>query len=342
MCIPGSRNSAGHSFKSMTEKSLKDGESSFSVRPLREERTGRIFTTGHISVLQKEVIQYLNPRPGDNFIDGTCGNAGHALDILKNIGEAGKILTLDLDEQALARAKEKVAAAGGSRASQVIFVNDNFAHLAEAVRQNNFSPVNGILADIGMSSEQLENSGRGFSFLRDEALDMRFSVKQDLTASGIINQWTGEELEEILREYGEERFARRISRQIINNRKLKPILTTRELVSVIALAVPVRYQHARIHFATRTFQALRIAVNDELRNLKSFLPQAVDILARDGRLAVISFHSLEDRIVKRFFREQAQADRLKILTKRPITPSLEEQIINPRSRSAKLRAAAKL
>jgi len=296
----------------------------------------------HISVLQKEIIQYLSPRPGDNFIDGTCGGAGHTLDILKNIGEEGKILALDLDSHALASAQERVAAAGGSRQNQIVFVNENFARVAQVVEANNFRPVKGILVDLGMSSDQLEGSGRGFSFLRDEPLDMRFSIKQDLTAAAIVNQWSGQDIEEILRAYGEERFARRISQQIINSRRLKTILTTQELVRVIARAVPARWQHARIHFATRTFQALRIAVNDELGNLKNFLPQAVDVLEPGGRLAVISFHSLEDRIVKRFFQEKAGAGQLEILTKRPITPGDQEQQLNPRSRSAKLRVAAKL
>jgi 16S rRNA (cytosine1402-N4)-methyltransferase len=193
-----------------------------------------------------------------------------------------------------------------------------------------------------MSSEQLAESGRGFSFLKDEPLDMRYSLKQKLTAREIINQWDQRALEEIFQKYGEERRAREISRIIIKNRKLKPILTTRELIDTIALVIPKKFQYARIHFATRIFQALRIAVNDELENLQRFLPQAINILTKEGRLVIVSFHSLEDRIVKRFFQQQAKEEKIQILTKKPVVPTFDEIKINPRSRSAKLRAALKI
>jgi len=296
----------------------------------------------HIPVLLKEIIKYSDPRPGENFIDGTCGGGGHTVEILPRIGKEGKILCLDLDEDALVRASQNIAAQNKDLSERVFFANDNFANLEAVVSKNNFSPVNVILVDLGMSSDQLEESSRGFSFLKDEPLDMRFSIKQELTAGEIVNQWPQDELEKIFREYGEEKFARRISQQIVSARKLKPILTTGRLVLEIVQAVPKRFQYGRIHFATRSFQALRIAVNDELGNLEKFLPQAINILADGGRLVLISFHSLEDRIVKNFFRTQAKEGKLRILTKKPITPSTEEIQTNPRSRSAKLRAALKL
>jgi len=296
----------------------------------------------HIPVLTEEVIRYLNPRPGENFIDGTCGRGGHTLAILKNIGEDGRILGIDLDNKALEQTKQKIKTESASLLSNLILVEDNFANLEKTVRQKNFGPINGILLDLGMSSEQLEESGRGFSFLKDEPLDMRFSEGQGLSAVEIVNQWLPRELEKILKEYGEERFAGRIAKEIIRIRKIKLILRTGELVRTIALAVPKKYQHGRIHFATRTFQALRIVVNDELENLQKFLPQAVKVLKAGGRLVIISFHSLEDRIVKNFFREQARQGKVEILTKKPAVPAPEEILKNPRSRSAKLRAAQKL
>jgi len=294
----------------------------------------------HIPVLKKEVIKYLDPRPGENFIDGTCGSAGHSSEILKLIGPGGRILCLDLDKGAIEYLRKKFDRE--REENRIILINDNFANLEKIVRDNNFSPVNGILLDLGMSSDQLERSGRGFSFLKDELLDMRFSVHGDLTAETIVNKWPETEIEKILKDYGQELFARGIACQIAKSRKLKQIKTTEELVKIIALGIPRRYQYGRTNFATRTFQALRIAVNDELGSLNKFLPQAFNILITGGRLAVISFHSLEDRIVKFFFRAEAQKGRIEILTKKPIAPSFEEITLNSRSRSAKLRAIKKL
>ncbi|MBL7155349.1 MAG: 16S rRNA (cytosine(1402)-N(4))-methyltransferase RsmH, partial [Candidatus Portnoybacteria bacterium] len=204
-------------------------------------------------------------------------------------------------------------------------------------------PINGILFDLGMSSWQIEEKGRGFSFRKNEPLDMRFGNRtSNLTAEEIINQWPEEELIKIFQEYGEERYARRIAYRVCQTRQIQPIKTTNQLVEIIQQAVPNRYQHRRIHFATRIFQALRIAVNDELNNLKKALPQALEILEKNGKLVIISFHSLEDRIVKIFFREAAKEGNLKILTKKPIRPGQVEIDLNPRSRSAKLRVALKL
>ena len=290
----------------------------------------------HISVLRQEVLEMLDPKPGENFIDGTCGAAGHARDILERLGTGGRLMCFDLDEAALDAAAKKMS--GDER---VIFINDNFKNLATAVALHNFSPVHGILLDLGFSSDQLEASQRGFSFQKNEPLDMRLNPKQELTAREIVNQWDGRALEKIFQEYGEERRARFISEAIIRFRQIKPIMTTGELVAAIAAATPAKAQHAKLHFATRIFQALRIAVNDELNNLATALPAAQEVLAPGGRLAVISFHSLEDRIVKNFFRAQARTGHGQLLTKKPRGPSLAEVKANPRSRSAKLRAFKK-
>ena len=297
----------------------------------------------HIPVLQKEVIQYIDPKPNENFIDATIGGGGHALEILKRIGPSGKLMGIDLDESAIEKLKLK--AAGQEAEKRLILACDNFTNLEKIVRENNFGPVQGILADLGMSSGQLEESGRGFSFLKDEPLIMAYNKSQiadGLTAAGILSVKNKEELEKIFKEYGEERFARQIARKIVESRRIKPIRTTLELVNIIKSATPFWYHRLYLHPATRIFQALRIAVNDELNNLISFLPQALNVLVSGGRLIVISFHSLEDRIVKNLFKEKKQLGLIKILTKKVIKPTREETGINPRSRSAKLRAAVKL
>ncbi len=225
---------------------------------------------------------------------------------------------------------------------RLILVNDSYLNLKEIVKRQSFNRVNGILFDLGMSSWHLEESGRGFSFQRDEPLDMRYSIESSLKAEDIINGWREEEIEKILREYGEEMFSRRISREVIKTREKITIKTTFQLVETIKKATPFWYQRKRVHFATKTFQSLRIAVNNELENLKKALPQTQEVLEKGGKMVVISFHSLEDRIVKNFFREKAEENYLEILTKKPISPSIEEVRKNPRSRSSKLRAALKL
>ena len=285
----------------------------------------------HIPVLQKEVLEYLSPKPNQNFIDCTIGEAGHTLAILEKNKPEGKVLGIEWDIE-LYKNLSKLTI------NKLSLVNDNFVNLKEIVERERFKPVYGIIFDLGMSSWHLEESGRGFSFLRNEPLDMRFGVQNELTAEEIVNKWKAKDIEKVLEEYGEERFAKRIAKNIVEIRKFKPIETTFQLLDVIKKAVPGWYQHRKIHFATRTFQALRIAVNDELNNLRKALPQALEILEPGGRIVVISFHSLEDRIVKNFFANQ----KFKILTKKPITPSEEEIKINPRSRSAKLRAILKI
>ena len=285
----------------------------------------------HIPVLLKEVLRYLDPKPNENFIDCTFGFGGHSLAILKKNKPNGKVLGIELDKKELTQIKPQ---------ERLTLIQGNFSDLKEIVEKNNSYPISGVLFDLGLSSWQIEKSGRGFTFQKNEPLDMRFEDSQ-LTAGEIINNWPEKELENIFKEYGNERYARQIAKDIYQKRQRQKILTTKRLIEIIQGAVPRRYLYARIHFATRVFQALRIAVNDELNNLKKALPQAIEILEPKGRISVISFHSLEDKIVKNFFRDKAKGNLLKILTKKPIRPSLEEIKFNPRSRSARLRAAMK-
>ncbi len=285
----------------------------------------------HLPVLQKEVLQYLDPKPNENFIDCTLGEGGHALAILERILPQGKVLGIDWSPELIQKLKG---------IHNLILVCDNFANLREMVKRKEFKSVQGILFDLGISSWHLEESKRGFSFLRNEPLDMRYHPQNPLTAEKLLNYSSALEIEKILTEFGEERFAKEIAQKIVGQRRIKPIKTTFQLVRIIQEAVPSWYHHRKIHLATKTFQALRLAVNDELTNLESALPQAWEILKPGGGLVIISFHSLEDRIVKNFYRHQSQIN-LKILTKKTIRPSQKEIKINPRSRSAKLRAAEK-
>jgi 16S rRNA (cytosine1402-N4)-methyltransferase len=285
----------------------------------------------HIPVLKKEVLQFLNPQPNENFIDCTINGGGHTAAILEKNRPRGKVLGIELDRELYRRLNSR-------RAERLILVNDSYVNLKEIVKKNNFGPVNGILFDLGLSSWQLEESGRGFTFQKYEPLDMRYDLSQELTAEKILNNYSQEEIERILREHGEERFSKRIAKKIIENR---PIKTTFDLVRVIRQTIP---QGQKIHPATRTFQALRIAVNQELDSLERALPQAEDILASGGRLVVISFHSLEDRIVKNFFKKSClplNKAKLTALTKKPIIPSEQEIKENLHSRSSKLRAGIK-
>jgi 16S rRNA (cytosine1402-N4)-methyltransferase len=307
----------------------------------------------HIPVLVKEVLEYLSPQSNENFIDCTFGNGGHSLEILKMIKPNGKILGIEWDEEIIKRLgdNDKRLVFG----ENLILINDNYANLQNIVQEKNFFPANGILFDLGMSSWDIEKSGRGFSFQKDEPLDMRYSAEQELTAEEIINKWPEEKLAEIFYKYGEERRARAIAKRIVVSREKKPIETTMDLTEIIQKAMPARQRLGagmaggptrlifnRIHPATRVFQAIRIAVNNELNNLEKGLAAALEILAPGGRMAVISFHSLEDRIVKNFFRDKKYSGELEILTKKPVVASAGEILENPRSRSAKLRAARKL
>jgi len=310
--------------------------------------------TVHKPVLLKEVIDYLDVRPDRNYIDGTIGGGGHAEAILHNNGPHGLLLGLDADQQAIARSGQRLQKYG----SRVILQNKNYKQITELTHAipNSFS-AHGILLDLGLSSDQLENGGRGFSFADSKPLDMRFDQSQEMTADQVIRNWPEEKLEKIFREYGEIRQARKLAKAIVHFRQnyIDSELSAADFAAEIVKVIP--RGKSKIHPATQVFQALRIAVNDELEGLKAFLPQAVDILEKRGRLVIISFHSLEDRIVKNFFREESRDcicpleipvcrcnhhARLKILTKKPLKASLAELKDNPRCRSALLRAAERL
>jgi len=320
----------------------------------------------HEPVLLKEVIKYLDSRLNQNFVDCTVGNGGHTLEIIKRLGSKGKILGIDLDIKAIKLVESRIK--NSEIKNRIILVQDNFKNLNKIIQKYKFHPVSGILLDLGISSSELQDRERGFSFQIDGPLDMRYKKdglggkgrlggeEGNLTAGEIVNQWPERELERIFREYGEERYSKQIASEIVKARKEKKIETTFSLVNIIEKIYRSKPK-PKIHFATKVFQALRIAVNDELNNLKEVLPQAIEVLEPGGRLVVISFHSLEDRIVKNFFRKEAHGcicppelpickcghkPRIKIITKKPIRPSLEEIKNNSRSRSAKMRVVEKL
>ncbi len=301
----------------------------------------------HIPVLLKETVEALAVQPGGRYVDCTLGAGGHAAAILEHSAPGGQLLGIEADPAAVARASSRLRRFDGS----VLIVNDNFVNLEDICREHDFVPVSGVLFDLGLSSLQLGAEGRGFSFQYEAPLDMRFSPTQATSAADIVNTASEAALARLLFEYGEEPRARQIARLIV---RARPLATTTELASLVARLAP---GHERIHPATRTFQALRIAVNEELTHLESALRQAVAILGHEGRLAVISYHSLEDRIVKNVLREEAQGclcppelpacvchhtPRLKLVTKGVVTPSPAEVEANPRARSAKLRVAERL
>ncbi len=294
----------------------------------------------HIPVLKKEVLEYLDPKPNENFVDATLGEAGHSLAILEKTKPDGKILGIDWGAEMIERLEPRIK--DYKLGDRIILIRDCFVNLKKIVEENNFKSINGILFDLGYSSWHIDESGKGLTFQKDEPLDMRLGSGQLVTAEEVINNWKGEDIERILKEYGDERFSKRIAMKIVETRKVKLIKTTFELIEVIRRAFPKTYKFGKSHFATRTFQAIRIAVNNELENLKIVLPQAIDVLESGGRVAVISFHSGEDRIVKNLFREKAKQGLVKILTKKPIQSSFEEIKENPRARTAKLRVAIKI
>lgn len=296
----------------------------------------------HIPVLKKEVLEYLNPKPNENFIDATIGFGGHTSVILERNKPKGKVLGIEADHEFCKLVKKEFSEKPyqAEIRERFILVNDSYINLKEIVKKYKFQPLKGILFDLGMSSWHLKESGRGFSFQKNEPLDMRYNQKNLETAERILNYRSFFEIEKILREYGEEEFSQKIAGNIVATRKLKPIRTTSQLVEIVKKSVPFWYRKQKRHFATFTFQALRIEVNDELNNLEKSLPQTLDVLAKGGRLVIISFHSLEDRIVKNFFLSKESYE-LDILTKKPVIPTNQEVKINPSSRSAKLRAAVK-
>ncbi|MCD4705714.1 16S rRNA (cytosine(1402)-N(4))-methyltransferase RsmH [bacterium] len=329
--------------------------------------------TIHKPVLLKEVIEYLNPQKGQNFIDCTLGGGGHSTAILNKIVPNGKILAIDLDKTAIDRFKSKVnPPAGGQKSNgfrvkhgmtknNIILVNDNFVNLEKIIKKYKFDKVSGIVVDFGFSSDQIKDENRGFSFLNSGLLSMKYNVQQKLSAEMIVNDYSKEELERIFKEYGEEPLSTKIADIIVKERKNKRIKTTTQLADIVQ---KVKKRYGKIHPATQIFQALRIETNNELQNIEEFLPQAVKALVKGGRLTVITFHSLEDRIVKKFFRknavnihacrdqEGAEADnsasaseenlRIKIINKRVIKPKWDEIKKNRKARSAKLRVIEKV
>ena len=289
----------------------------------------------HVPVLLQEAIEYLQVRPGTTVLDATLGLAGHASEIVRRLGPAGKFIGFDRDPQAMALAKAKldeVCREIGDRAPAVELIGEAFSAAPLHVAQGS---LDGMLADIGVSSLQLDEASRGFSFMADGVLDMRMDTRSGATAAQVVNEASERELADLIYEYGEERRSRRIARAIVRGR---PIVTTGQLARIVAQAAPAM-KSDRIHPATRTFQALRIHVNRELDEIKALVEAAPKLLKPSGRLVVIDFHSLEDRVLKDSLREGAQKGIWTVLTKKPVTPGEEEIEQNPRARSAKLRAA---
>lgn len=310
----------------------------------------------HIPVLLDEVLQYLDPQPDENLIDGTIGGGGHSKAILERTAPHGKLLGIDMDAEAIQACRMNLDKFG----ERVILERGNYLNFQALIAKHDFKPVNLFFLDLGISSKQLDDEMLGISFLRNSPLDMRLGGEEiagGVSAEKILNEYSEEKIFNMIKDYGEERYARNIARKIVEVRREKRIESTKELVDIIAAAVPGKYKHGRIHFATRTFQALRIAVNAELVNLEKVLPKIMEEMEVGGRIGIISFHSLEDRIVKRFFAQESRdcicgpdvpvcvcghKKRLELVTKKPARPTPQEMDRNPRSRSAKLRVAKKI
>ncbi|OHA18527.1 MAG: 16S rRNA (cytosine(1402)-N(4))-methyltransferase [Candidatus Taylorbacteria bacterium RIFCSPHIGHO2_01_FULL_46_22b] len=294
----------------------------------------------HTSVLLQQAIEGLNISAGGIFVDATVGSAGHSLAVCRAFGSSVRLIGLDADPERV-RASGEVLKSAGCNAE---VVHENFRNIDQVLLKLKVTSASAILFDLGLNSEQLGPTGRGFSFRYDEPLIMTFTqpTQETLTAREIVNQFDEEAIANIIYQNGEERYSRRIARAIVERRKIQPIETTAELAKIVAESVPRAYAHGRINPATKTFQALRIAVNDELNALSEGIAKSFTLLSSGGRLAVISFHSLEDRIVKQFFKSQAVAGLGNLITKKPLTPSLTETNENPRSRSAKLRIIEKI
>jgi 16S rRNA (cytosine1402-N4)-methyltransferase len=302
---------------------------------------------GHVPVLLDEVLYWLNPRRGGVYVDATLGAGGHAEAILERITPGGRLIGIDRDEAALEVAAQRLRRFGEA----AVIVRGNYAAIKQILADQGLTQVDGVLFDLGVSSLQVDDPGRGFSFQHPGPLDMRMDRRQSRTAADLVNELDERALADLLWRYGEERWARRIARAIVRRR---PLRTTAELAAVVAESIPRRRWPRGIHPATRTFQALRIALNDELLNLEKALPDAAEVLREAGRLCAISFHSLEDRTIKHTFLRLSRGCTcppgasactcggktwLRILTRKPVVPSAEEILRNPRARSAKLRAA---
>lgn len=307
----------------------------------------------HVPVLLSPVLVLLSPEPGKTLVDATVGGGGHARALAERLGPSGLLVGLDRDPEALARARVHLAGVP----ARVVLRQANFRHLASVLAELGLEAVHGILLDLGVSSFQLDRPERGFSYREDGPLDMRMDPSLPVSAADLVARLSATELAEVFRRYGEEPHARRIAEALVAQRARQPITRTGQLYRLVQEALPPPARHRALHAAQRVFQALRIAVNDELSALEEVLPQAVDLLLPGGRMAVISFHSLEDRRVKRFFAEEAKGcvcppgspacacgrkPRLRILTRRPVMADLEELARNPRAASARLRAAERL
>jgi len=293
----------------------------------------------HTSVLLHESVESLDLKKGEIFLDGTLGAGGHSALVAETFGDEVEIIGLDRDLEAIKRSEERLR----TLTTNAFFRNESFRNLDQVLFSLGVSGVDAILFDLGISSDQLDAEGRGFSFQRDEPLDMSMSLdNKSFNAKVILNTFDEEALELILRGFGEEKFSRKIAREIVKRREIKPFETTFELVDAVRAATPSAYHRGKLHPATRTFQALRIATNEELTALEEGLEKGFEHLNVGGRFAVISFHSLEDRIVKQFFRKVVDEGRAKVITKKPIIPTDSEIKTNPRSRSAKLRVIKKI
>ncbi|MBI4228669.1 MAG: 16S rRNA (cytosine(1402)-N(4))-methyltransferase RsmH [Deltaproteobacteria bacterium] len=303
----------------------------------------------HRPVMFHEVINFLNPSANCIYVDATLGLGGHTEKILEHSEYSAKVIGFDTDEESLSYAKNRLSKFG----RQVVFVNKNFIEIDRELKALGISKVDGIIADLGISSYQIEMGGRGMSFLRDEPLDMRMDAGLRFTAYNLVNELDVDEISEIIRVYGEEKWAKRIAREIIKSRRVIPIRTSHQLARIVSDAIPKKFHPSRIHPATKTFQAFRIVVNNELENLSIFLEKAVKLLNVGARIVVISFHSLEDRIVKKTFKGMSnpcicppglprcgcgKKSCIKVLTNSPLVPTTEELAKNPRARSAKMRA----
>jgi 16S rRNA (cytosine1402-N4)-methyltransferase len=292
----------------------------------------------HLPVLLKEVLNFLDLAPQKFIIDGTLNGGGHSKEILKNISPKGRLLGIEIDKDLLEQSKNEIQKLGKKLKSEVILVNDNYKNLPMILKQKKIGLADGLVLDLGFSSWHVDLSNKGFSFLKNEPLIMTYQ-NQNENAALFLNRASYKEIFEVLKNYGDEKYAHLIAKKIIEVRKKNKIKTTFDLVNIIKQAVPKNYFYKKIHPATKTFQALRIYLNQELENLKNVLLNLNQILKKGGRVVVISFHSGEDRLVKNIFKKMSQENKLKILTKKPITPTIEEIKFNPRSRSAKLRSA---
>ena len=288
----------------------------------------------HQPVMGAEVLGALRPCPGAVIVDGTAGMGGHSLRILPHLLPNGRLVAIDRDRAALDLARQRLA----EFAPQVTCIHEDYRHLPAILKDLGISGVDGLLLDLGISSLQVDRAERGFSFSKEGPLDMRMDLQEARTAEAIVNDSTADELAAILETLGEERYARRIARRIVQERRERPLLTTTQLAHLVTAAVPPPARHGRLHPATRTFQALRLAVNDELGALEELLGCFGELLNPGARAVILTFHSLEDRLVKRAFRQGAREGRWAVQTKKPMRPSPEEVAQNPRARSAKLRA----